>query len=204
MTPQRIQPPKKKSKKTIIVASIAALLGLGAGTYWMWGGSRSDSDQWPDRTRRVTALGPTLAGASTRPNNPDGWANATPEQRQVMIEQRRQESEKRIDDYFALPPGLQRVARIDQMINEMETRRTEFEKRMAQRPSTTMPGQAEAGTPGGRGGRPRDPARMIMRVTQSEHPERAARRAQLFADIMQRRKERGLPVMPFPPGGRPR
>ena len=202
--------PSKSSnrRKVIILAVTLGLLGCGSAAYFIWGRTSAASPM-ADRDLPPGAPPTTLPGGGRGPHGPGDWEKLTPEQRQARADQREAEADKRLDDYFALPPGPQRTAKLDEVIKEMEQRRAEFEKRMAANPPSTNPNAAggpAGGGPGGPGrarGGPRDPARMLMRMSQTTHPERAARRAQFMSDMMQRRKELGLLAMPFGPG-RPR
>ena len=136
-----------------------------------------------------------------------------PEQRELLREQQHEamqkEMEKRVQDFFALPPS-QRTAALDKQIDEMQRQRQAWEQMRAQanrqRSGTNQPtsgnAQANRGPSAGhspRAPRPKDHAtqitRRVGRLNRSS-PEMRAYRA-LLAERM---KQRGI----TPPSGGPR
>ena len=147
----------------------------------------------------------------------------SPDQREQVRDHMRElmqrRMDKRIADYFALPPE-KRADFLDNQIQEMEKRRKEWEARRAQ-DGQGGPGQSGAGqdpnapgqgtntaNAGGQrgGGQNASPAAVSVRRNQrldNTSPEQRASRAAYFSDLQRRRVALGLP--PFPgrgPGGR--
>jgi len=116
--------------------------------------------------------------------------------------------ERRISEYFALPPE-QRIAALDKQIDEFENMRKEWEKRRAQGNN----GQARGGGGGGgagnvsaagggpgnwgdRGNQPREQRSRSDRLRErldSSTPQERAQMAEYFTQMQDRRKARGLP-----------
>jgi hypothetical protein len=147
----------------------------------------------------------------------------SPDQRHELWQQVGQERErqmdKRMDEYFALPPA-KRVAEMDKMIKEMEQRRKEFEQRRSQAGQGNRGGQqgpmgGQRG-PGGGGlqanvagggpqtnaGGPRPPMSSDQRMQRRDQrldrssAEQRAKRSVFMAEMQQRRIQLGLPPMP--------
>ncbi len=108
----------------------------------------------------------------------------------------RQQMQQRMTEYFELPPG-ERVARLDEMIDEMEKRRAEGGGRG---------GPFGGGPPGGGGPPPSDggpdgapegerrgptPERMKERI-ESSSPQERAQFLEFMKDMRDRREQRGL------------
>lgn len=122
-------------------------------------------------------------------------ANLSEEERHAAFENTMgQRFEQRLDEFFALPPGPQRDAYLDKIIDQMEARRN----RAATRPSATG-GNATANASGRQGGRGHwggrgggnNPARMKNRIERSS-PERRTKFAEFSAAMRARRAQRGL------------
>ena len=61
---------------------------------------------------------------------------------------------ERVDKFFALPPGKERTAYLDEMIDEMESRRAQWERERASRGEEPRPPRPENAAAGEGGGRP--------------------------------------------------
>ncbi len=124
-------------------------------------------------------------------------ANLSDEERQAAFENTMgQQFEKRMDDFFALPPGPQRDAYLDRIIDQMEARRNRATTRQAAGGNAAANGQRGGRGNwggGGRGGRNGgvDPARMKRRIERSS-PERRTKFAEFSAALRARRQQRGL------------
>lgn len=111
---------------------------------------------------------------------------------------------KRLDEYFALPPGPQRTAYMDRQIDQMEQQRALVEAARAARAARNSP--AEGGGQQQQQDQPRGPARWMASAAamkerlESIPPDQQARMAEFINDMRKRREERGLP--PFGPFGR--
>lgn len=131
--------------------------------------------------------------------------NLSPEQR-GQLEQRMRDNpppfvrqmQKNVVAYFDMSPEERRAA-LDKQIDEMERMRKEFEKRRGQGGG---PGGPRTGPPGGFGGNMSAAQRneMRKRMLDNTSPQQRAMFDEYFRDIIERRKERGLP--PFPGPGR--
>jgi len=100
---------------------------------------------------------------------------------------------KRIDDYFALPPAEQ-TKRLDEIIDSMEARRLERERRAATRPS----GGEGSDRREGRRRRGFTPERL-KHILENTEPEMRAKFVEFRKAIEKRRAERGLPPRRGPP-----
>lgn len=118
------------------------------------------------------------------------------EARKNMSEEQRQEfrrstrsmfrkrMEKRMDDYFKLPPD-QRLAQLDKMIDRMQERRNR-----PRRARDNSDGNRRRGRGWGRRGR-RSPERMKRRIERTS-PERRAKFVEFHKAMRKRMKERGI------------
>ncbi len=110
---------------------------------------------------------------------------------------------QRIEGYFALPAGPQRLAFLDKMIDEGEQWRQRAATRQAANPADGPNAQGnrpDGQRRGGRGGGWNDPARM-KKMIERMPPTRRTQFAEFFSAMEKRRAERGLPPMRGP-GGR--
>jgi len=123
------------------------------------------------------------------------------------MEPRVQMWQERVDHYFEIPVGPQRVKYLDGMIDEMEQRRAEMKK---ERAKAGNPATQPANGPATRPAMADRQQRMASRM-QSMPPQKRAQMAEFVAAVMKRRAERGLSTdfgpgrgfMPPPGGGRP-
>jgi hypothetical protein len=125
---------------------------------------------------------------------------------QVMRENFERRMDKQIAAYFALPKA-QRAAYLDKQIDEMEKMRKDRE---ARQPRSGQAGAGQSGGPRGGGPSQANPAgprpppnlnsdamaqRRAQRLDRTTATQRAMR-ATYFADLQQRRAQRGMPPMP--------
>jgi len=118
-------------------------------------------------------------------------AGITEEQRRLAMRQvGPQAMNKRLDEYFDLPPGKDRTAYLDKMIDEQERMGG-----MMRKMRNVVGGNRDGATsrPSGRGrGDWNSPAVMKQRIEDTP-PHRRTQMAEFIADIRQRRQARGLP-----------
>ncbi len=193
------------SKKTITVTATILLLVI-VGSVWAF---RSRTDP---QIEKIKQLG---AEAFKEDQSPEQRRQSfelihqemqklTPEQREVVHQQGRQEFERRMDEqmdaYFALPPE-ERVAYLDKQIEEGEKRRKEWEsRRQAARgnaPQVAGGPMPNAGQRPPRSNNPGDRATRRNMHLDDLTPEQRAKRSAFFADMQKRRYELGLPPNPF-------
>jgi len=109
----------------------------------------------------------------------------------LMRERMQQMMERRLDDYFALPPA-ERTAYLDRMIDEMADRR-------ARRPPPTARSRPEPSSesprPPRRRGRGFAPERMKRHIEKTP-PEVRARRMEFHKAMRKRMEERGIRFQP--------
>lgn len=92
-------------------------------------------------------------------------------------------TQKRLEDYFRLPPGPKRVQYLDKQIDDFQARRAQFEARRPQIASA----QASAVAPGTPSGMNNRAARM-----ESVPPENRAQMQQFRYDMRQRMQQRNI------------
>lgn len=198
---------RKITKITSISAGVLVVMGLGG---WLW------SRRMPPPTASPKALVQFIATerfASLPPDQQQPYldalekipfserrdafrqANLSDEERHAAFENTMgRQFEKRMDEFFALPPGPQRDAYLDRIIDQMEARRN----RASTRPSAAGANatanasgrQGGRGNWGGRGGG-NNPARMKRRIERSS-PEMRTKFAEFSAAMRARRAQRGL------------
>jgi hypothetical protein len=208
------------SKRKIGIA-VAVVLVLIIGSIWAY---RAHANAQVEKIRRMQ----DEMFAAGRPDREKfdqlrkEMEQLSPGQREELWDRGRQQmqrrEDKRIAEYFALPPE-KRDDFLDKRIQEMEKRRKEWEARRAQ-DGMSGPGQTGAGqnanAPGQgpnaaragwqRGGQNATPEAVSVRRNQlydNTSPEQRAARAAYRSDLQRRRIALGLP--PFPgrgPGGR--
>jgi len=109
---------------------------------------------------------------------------------------------KRLDEYFALPPGPQRTAYLDRQIDQMEQQRAMIEAARAARAARNPPRDGATQQPN----QPRGPSRWMASAAamkerlESIPPDQQARFAEFLNDLRKRREQRGLPAFGPPPG----
>lgn len=210
------QPPKDtrrkwlNSRRLTITASVASLLLIGLVGWSLWAGRapKPSSDALTIAKFMSTDKFASMSDEQKRPYI-DAMRQNMPQMRDLASQLSREERraafenlfgnrmQEQVDAYFALPPGPQRTAAIDKVIDEMEQRRSEWAQRAATRPANEQrPPRGEAsnggdGTGERRGGR-MDPGRMKDRI-ENVPPERRAKMSEYIAEIRKRRAERGLP-----------
>ena len=112
---------------------------------------------------------------------------------------------RRVNEYHKLPKE-ERVAYLDNVIDEMQERRAEFEKMREQRTQErqqsreTSDKNGQGGREGRRGGGRRDPSRMRSRMERVDSDTRA-KMTNFMMDMRARMEERGI-ESPFRGGGR--
>ena len=176
---------------TVIVIAVAA---------WYWWRDDAALAKAKELQAQLAALGENANWEDRRALREQMRAQMdqlTDEQRRALFQELRAPFQDRmraaVDGYFALPDA-QRKAYLDQRIREMEQRRKEMEQRLAQRPANR-----ERRGPGG----PRDasgPGGRERGMLDGSSPEDRAKSTEYFSALEKRRKELGLPDMPF--GGR--
>jgi uncharacterized membrane protein YgcG len=124
---------------------------------------------------------------------------------EAMQQAREERENKQMDEYFALKTQKDREKYLDKMIDDMEARRKEWERRAATQPttrpdrerrrSTTQPTTGPTTRPNDRRN---DPGRQLNRV-QGGDPTRKAQRAAFMSAMRQRMAQRGVQA---PGGGR--
>ncbi|WP_428939193.1 hypothetical protein [Fontivita pretiosa] len=112
---------------------------------------------------------------------------------EAMMQALRNRIYRRLDEYFALPPGAPREQYLDRLIEEMQSRRREVQTRAATRPAiaqTVRQLEQRAGP---------DRARRMQAMMEQVPPQRRAQLAEMAAAVMKRRLLRGLPPLPETP-----
>jgi hypothetical protein len=141
--------------------------------------------------------------------------NLTDEQRMQVMRENPMAKRMRqsVVDYFNLPEK-DRVALLDKHIDEMEKMRKDFAKRMKDRQAKGGGGPGGfggrgGGPPGGGPGGPRGPGgpggdrnEMRKKMLDNTSPQERAMFSEYFQQMSDRRKERGLPPLGGPFGGR--
>ena len=219
---KRTQPsasPSRHRRWLLGIVSAAAVIG---GGWWFAGYLRAghqvarvqelqqqlrDSEKLPTEQRR--ALWEQMRQEMDQ--LPDAYREQMWQEQRAKFEQRRDDE---IRTLLALPAD-QRAAAIDKQIDEMETRRKQWEQRRQQRPPAGGPstsastGNAAAGQ--ARGDRGRGPGgrrgsdltgkagleRRKRRLDQSTAQQRAER-AEYRRLVEARRQQRGMPANPWP------
>jgi uncharacterized membrane protein YgcG len=116
------------------------------------------------------------------------------EARDAMEKAWEERQNKQMDEYFAMKTQADRDKYLDKMIDEMEARRKEWERRAATQPTTRPARRATTGPTTGpttRPNRPNDPGRQLNRV-QGGNPVRNAQRAAFMNAMRQRMSQRGI------------
>lgn len=219
-------------KKTVITFTvILILLLLGGGVWAFWGNDA--------QLKKVQEMGKEMFGEGKPRPTPEQMnqfrketEKLTPEQHRKLHEPRRrqmaQQMNKRLDDYFAMPPEKRKDI-LDKAIKDGEKRRKDWGKRRkewernkgtngqgANRSTPGGPGRNPQGAgkgrgPGNAGGRPpggrrnRTPEERAQRRNQwMDHipPNRRAQWHAFMDDMRKRRIELGLPASPFHGHGR--
>lgn len=114
----------------------------------------------------------------------------------------RQQMKDRMNKYFALKTKEEKNKMLDEMIDEMQKRRAEMEKRRKEHEGAQgndKPQGPPPGAPGGPGGGSRES--HMKGMMESHSPQERAQFMQLMSDMMARAKERGI-SMPGPGGPR--
>jgi hypothetical protein len=174
-----------KSGRTRVIAIVAslALLLCGGVTWAFWPKDPKDIiaqlDNDPRKIRQAVE-----DGKITRDDARD-----------AMRERFEAEETKRVDEFFALPPGPQRDKYLDQQIDEMQRRMREWQER-----ASTQPTSRPARDRDGPSTRPSDAERQRRMAERDDRtpPAQRAKRVEFRAAMMKRMQERGIQ----PPGGR--
>lgn len=176
---------RNKSKRTRVIAIVAGLaLLLGGGVTWAL---------WPKNPRDIIAQldnDPRKVWQAVE----DGKISRD-DAREAMRERFEAEETKRVDEFFALPPGPQRDKYLDQQIDEMQKRMREWQQR-----ASTQPTSRPARDRDGPSSRPSDVERQRRMAERDDRtpPAQRAKRVEFRAAMMKRMQERGIQ----PPGGR--
>ncbi len=210
------------SKRKIGIVVVLVLLIIGT----IWAYRRACANAQMGRIKQMRAEMANMSPDQQREQRErlrKEMEKLTAEQRDRLREERMAEGQRRMDkriaEYFALPPE-KRNDYLDKQIQEMEKRRKEAEARRAQDGQSgqgqsgsgqnpNAPGQgtntANAGQQRG-GGRNASPDAQSARRNQrldNTSPEQRASRAVYFSNLQQRRIAMGLPAFPGRgPGGR--
>jgi len=131
--------------------------------------------------------------------------NLTDEQRMQVMRENPMAKRMRqsVVDYFDAPEN-ERMAMLDKHIDEGEKMRKEFEKRMKDRQAKGGggPGGFGGGPPRGAGGPGGDRNERAKKMLDNTSPQERAMFGEYFKQMSDRRKQRGLPPMGGPFGGR--
>ena len=178
-------------KKALLGAVSAALIAAGGATYAFWP---------RDNSKLVAQL--------ARANDPqqirqavDSGQITRQEGREAFGPQREAEMDQRMDAYFALSTPKDRQKYLDKLIDEMEARRREWERRATTRPATSQPTSRPTSRPttqqrGGGDWQQRAAARQ-----DSTPPDKRARRVEFMAAMRARMQQRGIQPGRGGPGG---
>lgn len=187
-------------KKTILIATTASIALLtAAATYWLTTANRPPRPT--DNPISITKFAATpefakLTDDQKAPyliqirNNLDTILAAAEngqltrdEQKQAVRNVIRGRAHLELKEYVALPPGPARKAKLDRLIDEQEKLRQRANQ-AAQRGEKVGP----------------DPI-ALKQFAETLPPQERIQMAQFAFDLMQRRRERGLPAFPFPEAG---
>ena len=196
---------KTKLKKQVAIGAMAlAVVGASA---WLWASRAPRPTDDPAKVMKYVASDAfaKLYAEEKEKYATEMFQNRRPDRGRAMETLSVEESAKAMfnlqsmrpnpmDDYFNLPPGPQRIAMLDKMINEQEKSRTQRAARAATRPARTEANTARTGDGNGRGrwdaGR-RDQMRKAMDDLIS--PSQRAKMSEFRAAMAKRRADRGLP-----------
>ncbi len=182
------QPSFWKRRNFLVVAAAATLALAGGATYALWpknyqASAHALAAQGPQAVRKAVESGQLPREVA--------W--------EAMGQVWEAEQQKRLDAFFALKTPAERTRHLDQMINEMEARRKEWETGAATRPSGDRDRRSDGPT-----SQPSDARRKEMEQRRNERadkqpPEKRAQRAEFMAAMRKRMQERGIQA---PAGGR--
>ncbi|MGH7179655.1 MAG: hypothetical protein ACREJC_19930 [Tepidisphaeraceae bacterium] len=177
----------KRRHKAIWLAVAALLVALGAGgTYAFWPKNHDKllAQIGDDREKLRKAV--------------DDGQLTRDEVRDAMWQRREAETDKQVDGYFALPTQKERDKYLDKMIDGMEARRKEFERRAATQPARNR--DRERGPTTGPTTQPRQDWQQRMAQRQDNTPpDKRAQRIEFRRAMQQRMTQRGIAP---PQGGR--
>ncbi|HRK31436.1 MAG TPA: hypothetical protein PLD59_10190 [Tepidisphaeraceae bacterium] len=192
-----------KAGKPALWKSRNFLIGVGIGAVALAGGATFAL--WPvNRDAQVAAAVKQIEGKSRDEVRQIVDSGAIPREVawEAMGAAREQEMQARLDAFFALKTQPERTKFLDQMINEMEARRKQWEARAATQPSGDR--ERRDRRPDGPTSQPSEDRRREMEQRRaarqdSTPPERRAQRVEFMAAMQKRMKERGIEQ---PAGGR--
>lgn len=194
------------SRQRIAAAGCVLLIALAGWGLWGWLFGDPEMARALDLQQQLASADESMSEEQRRAlwgQFREQMDQLSPEQQSQLRDSMRGQFEarmdRRMDEFFALPSG-QRVAYLDQQINEMEQRRQQFAGGGG--PLAGPRGDRQAG--GGRGDRSSlTPAERSQRSKQRldrSTPDQRAKRSAYFAALNERREQRGLP--PFGRGPR--
>jgi hypothetical protein len=196
-----------RNKKTVV--ALLVVLGIAAVAY-----AFLPAGPDPDVVR-VQQMQEKLFDPNAKMSDDDRWKgfrelgeasrNLTDEQRMQIMRENPMAKRMRqsVVDYFNLPEN-ERVALLDKHIDEGEKMRKDFEKRMKERQAKGGggPGGFGGGPPRGPGGPGGDRNERAKKMLDNTSPQERAMFGEYFKQMSDRRKQRGLPPMGGPFGGR--
>lgn len=174
----------------LVIAAVATLALAGGMTYALW------PTNYEAKAQALAAQGPEAmrkAIDSGELPREVAW--------DAMGQAWEADQQKRLDAYFALNTPVERTRYLDQMINEMEARRKEWDARAATRPSGDRERRDRRDGPASQ---PSEARRAEMGKRRAERadkqpPEKRAQRAEFMVAMRKRMTERGIQP---PTGGR--
>ena len=195
--------------KRNIGIGVATLLLLIVGAIWA---IRSRADPQLEKVRELRKEAFSRNGPPDREKMQqlrEEMRQLSPEQRDQLQQDRERQMDKRIADFFRLPPA-QQTAELDKMIKDEEQWRKERESRRAQAGQSqdqgNAPGSGSNGNagppPGRRNMTPEERMQQRNKRLDNSPPEQRAQRTAMHAAVQQRRKQLGLPADPPRPGWR--
>ena len=161
----------------IFAIAVSVVLLIGGSVTWAL---------WPkDRQKLVAELG---GDRDKIREAVDSGKITRDEARDAMRQRWEAEQTKRVNDFFALPPGKERDKYLDRVIDEMEARRRDWEQRRSTTQPTTRP------MPDGPATRPTDAQRARGRAERGDRtpPDQRAKRAEFMSAMMKRMQQRGI------------
>lgn len=201
--------PPRRSQRTLVLCCAGAILaaGISVGLYTMRGEPKPPPPTADPKaivqyaaSEQFTQLKPEEKKSLVTAITQDARKFIDAARNSGMSEEQRHTALRNIimaraqehtDHYYALPPGPQRSKYLDEVIEEMEKRRSEIQ---ALRPEGAN--NSDPNRPPGPGGPTRGiNAERIKTMMESIPPEQRARLAEFRKAISDRRQERGLPEM---------
>ncbi|MGA2915785.1 MAG: hypothetical protein ABSE89_07140 [Sedimentisphaerales bacterium] len=203
------RPPSNRKKIAIITAVIIVVcLSASGGLYYMFRGSNNGAEDDFGRRRREWNDSNLPNPDKQKPQEIMAYMDSDEfkklsgrEQFMYMRQGGQKVMEYQMDTYFSLPDEQQKTAYLDQMIDRMQTQRTNFERMRPPRRDANEPNDPNRPQPFGNR-RNFTAANMRARSERGTPLQRAQREA-FFEAMRTRMQQRGI-SMPGPggPGGR--